>query len=374
MKHCCRILTLFICLLNIYFAQGENRYIYLGSSSNQHVTSAHKWSLLSIEITDDYIKLYHKCTPTKAPTWICSSHNQLIEDSYSSLKSYIYKSDIGFVEQKYILNGYHDKYFYEYYTPLPKHVTHINIRDEKGFYVVKNLDIREKINYGSAIPEDAIFCIQDTYHPFYDRGEIFYKKGDYANAIINLEQSLKYEFYNVAYTYTMLCIAYLGTLRTNDNADKFVNLLNNIIDLFTPIDKYATDESYTPLIVPLHCLVNQTYLGMSTPSPPRRFDLNNQKEVAIGNMIKKNYADILNYFPKHIGQSIYANYGFIKFLLGESDYAKYLKLGGNSSIEYIEYIRNIIPGFKLFEPPTNAKPTQSKQQKGLTKDPNFKIK
>ena len=109
MKNYCRIIALFVCLLNIYFAQGENRYIYLGSSSNQRVTSVHKWSLVSIESTDEYIKLYHKCTPTEASTWICSSHNQLIEDSYSSLKSYIYKSDIGFVEQKYILYGYHHK-------------------------------------------------------------------------------------------------------------------------------------------------------------------------------------------------------------------------------------------------------------------------
>lgn len=364
MKHCCRILTLFICLLNIYFAQGENRYIYLGSSSNQRVTSAHKWSLLSIEITDDYIKLYHKCTPTKAPTWICSSHNQLIEDSCSSLKSYIYKSDIGFEEQKYILNGYHDKYFYEYYTPLPKHVTHINIRDEKGFYVVKNLDIRES-EYSSAIPEDAIFCIQDTCHPFYDRAEQLYLAGDYNNALANLEQSLKCEYHNIAQTYTYLihCCDKTGDLH------KWSKYIKEATSIFTPISRYATDKIFAPFVAYIYNQLYHTQLMMSLPKPLRAFNVEERKAAI---KLKQKYDELITYLIQymvdHQWKSVYAQYGFLKYLLGESDYKKYLQLAGDKGQEYESCIQENISS------QNRNNHTSSSKVKGLTKDPNFKIK
>lgn len=104
-------------------------------------TSDHKWEVESVQCQQHQTIVKKKVMPKVSPTWINSSQEEFIEDSDTGRKYYLIKSDIGFENNRKILNSKSDVIFYEVFPALPSSVKRINISSGAQYYI-KNLSIR----------------------------------------------------------------------------------------------------------------------------------------------------------------------------------------------------------------------------------------
>lgn len=109
---------------------------------NEVHTSAHKWVAMSVQGNSSYTIVVMQCYPKSAPTWVCSSGTEFIEDCQTGQRYYITGSDIGMGQSnRTILNNSNPYSFYEYYPALPANVRVINISSGNRYYA-KNIKIR----------------------------------------------------------------------------------------------------------------------------------------------------------------------------------------------------------------------------------------
>lgn len=104
-------------------------------------TSDHKWEVVSVQCLQNQTIVKKKVMPKESPTWISSSQEEFIEDSDTGRKYYLIKSDIGFENNRKVLNSKSDVSFYEVFPALPTSVRRINISSGSQYYI-KNLSIR----------------------------------------------------------------------------------------------------------------------------------------------------------------------------------------------------------------------------------------
>ena len=104
-------------------------------------TADHKWEVMSVQCQQHQTIVKKKVMPKVSPTWINSSQEEYIEDSDTGRKYYLIKSDIGFENNRKILNSKSDVSFYEVFPALPVSVKRINISSGSQYYI-KNLSIR----------------------------------------------------------------------------------------------------------------------------------------------------------------------------------------------------------------------------------------
>ena len=104
-------------------------------------TADHKWEVVSVQCQQHQTIVKKKVMPKDSPTWINSSQEEYIEDSDTGRKYYLIKSDIGFENNRKILNSKSDVSFYEVFPALPVSVKRINISSGSQYYI-KNLSIR----------------------------------------------------------------------------------------------------------------------------------------------------------------------------------------------------------------------------------------
>ena len=104
-------------------------------------TSDHKWEVESVQCQQHQTIVKKKVLPKVSPTWINSSQEEFIEDSDTGRKYYLIKSDIGFENNRKILNSKSEVVFYEVFPALPSSVKRINISSGSQYYI-KNLSIR----------------------------------------------------------------------------------------------------------------------------------------------------------------------------------------------------------------------------------------
>lgn len=105
-------------------------------------TTTHDWVALSVQGTSTYTIVVKQCYPKSAPTWICSSGSEFIEDCATGQRYYLTGSGIGVGHdhQTDLLNT-NPISFNEYYPSLPNNVVRINISSGNKYYA-KNLKIR----------------------------------------------------------------------------------------------------------------------------------------------------------------------------------------------------------------------------------------
>lgn len=104
-------------------------------------TADHKWEVVSVQCQQHQTIVKKKVMPKVSPTWINSSQEEYIEDSDTGRKYYLIKSDIGFENNRKILNSKSDVIFYEVFPALPASVKRINISSGSQYYI-RNLSIR----------------------------------------------------------------------------------------------------------------------------------------------------------------------------------------------------------------------------------------
>lgn len=104
-------------------------------------TANHKWEVVSVQCQQHQTIVKKKVMPKVSPTWINSSQEEYIEDSDTGRKYYLIKSDIGFENNRKVLNSKSDVSFYEVFPALPTSVKRINISSGSQYYI-KNLSIR----------------------------------------------------------------------------------------------------------------------------------------------------------------------------------------------------------------------------------------
>jgi hypothetical protein len=104
-------------------------------------TVDHKWEVVSVQCQQHQTIVQKKVLPKVSPSWINSSQEEYIEDSDTGRKYYLIKSDIGFENNRKVLNSKSDVSFYEVFPALPTSVRRINISSGSQYYI-KNLSIR----------------------------------------------------------------------------------------------------------------------------------------------------------------------------------------------------------------------------------------
>lgn len=104
-------------------------------------TADHKWEVVSVQCQQHQTIVKKKVMPKVSPTWINSSQEEYIEDSDTGRKYYLIKSDIGFENNRMVLNSKSDVSFNEVFPALPTSVKRINISSGSQYYI-KNLSIR----------------------------------------------------------------------------------------------------------------------------------------------------------------------------------------------------------------------------------------
>ena len=104
-------------------------------------TADHKWEVVSVQCQQHQTIVQKKVLPKVSPSWINSSQEEYIEDSDTGRKYYLIKSDIGFENNRKVLNSKSDVSFYEVFPALPTSVRRINISSGSQYYI-KNLSIR----------------------------------------------------------------------------------------------------------------------------------------------------------------------------------------------------------------------------------------
>lgn len=105
-------------------------------------TATHDWVAMSVQGNSTYTIIVKQCYPKSAPTWVCSTGSEFIEDCNTGQRYYLTGSDIGVGRDNRtdLLNQ--DPFsFNEYYPSLPKTVTNINISSGSKYYA-KNVRIR----------------------------------------------------------------------------------------------------------------------------------------------------------------------------------------------------------------------------------------
>ena len=104
-------------------------------------TADHKWEVVSVQCQQHQTIVKKKVMPKVSPTWINSSQEEYIEDSDTGRKYYLIKSDIGFENNRMVLNSKSDVSFNEVFPALPTSVKRINISSGSQYYI-RNLNIR----------------------------------------------------------------------------------------------------------------------------------------------------------------------------------------------------------------------------------------
>lgn len=105
-------------------------------------TSTHDWVTMSVQGNSTYTIVVKQCYPKSAPTWICSSGSEFIEDCDTGQRYYLTGSDIGVGrDNRTDLLNTNPISFNEYYPSLPNTVVRINISSGSCYYVT-NVKIR----------------------------------------------------------------------------------------------------------------------------------------------------------------------------------------------------------------------------------------
>lgn len=105
-------------------------------------TTTHDWVTMSVQGNSTYTIVVKQCYPKSAPTWICSSGSEFIEDCDTGQRYYLTGSDIGVrYDNRTDLLNTNPISFNEYYPSLPNTVVRINISSGSRYYVT-NVKIR----------------------------------------------------------------------------------------------------------------------------------------------------------------------------------------------------------------------------------------
>lgn len=105
-------------------------------------TSSHDWVAISVQGNSSYTIVVKQCYPKVAPSWICSTGSEFIEDVSTGERYYLTGSDIGVGRDNRTDMLKKEPYsFNEYYPAIPSNVTHINISSGSNYYIT-NVRIR----------------------------------------------------------------------------------------------------------------------------------------------------------------------------------------------------------------------------------------
>lgn len=138
-KHVLIIVTI-LCNALLSCAQPSLKVIRILDSKDLR-TEIHGWILTSVELRKDCTILEkYVSSHDSDKTWISSLSGEYIEDAITGEKFYIKESEIGFENNKTILDGYTGRTFKEVYPPLPTRVKSLNISSGSDYFL-KSLDL-----------------------------------------------------------------------------------------------------------------------------------------------------------------------------------------------------------------------------------------
>lgn len=189
--------------------------------------------------------------------------------------------------------------------------------------------------------------------PNFDKGIENYKREKYSEAIEYFLHSLGTEKHEIGLVYIYLSFSYYHLSKMDDP----YGFANRAVKHFTPISEYLANYK--------DAILDALYLKANFD-----FDYSQQREnwkpyalSAVNNyqLIIANFTDSLD---AKVFQEINMRCGGLKYILGQSDYRKYLQNGGAEGQEMLQ---------KIIKTQQNPTSTNAKKSTQLIKDKSFKI-